>query len=95
MNRPVSLRVVLLVPLVLQLALTAGLISLIGYQGKQQAAAQLAASSQLRASQQVRDYLSDYLRTPQQVIRLMADAVASGRLDPADRPAVIRYLWLL
>jgi HAMP domain-containing protein len=95
MNRPVSLRVVLLVPLVLQLAITAALISLIGYQGKQQAAAQLAASSQLRASQQVREYLSDYLRTPQQVIRLMADAVASGRLDPVDRPAVIRYLWLL
>lgn len=95
MKRSVSLRVVLLVPLVLQLAVTAGLISLIGYQGKQQAAAQLAATSQLRTGQQVRDYLSDYLRTPQQVIRLMADAVASGRLDPADRPAVIRYLWLL
>ena len=95
MKRSISLRVVLLVPLVLQLALTAGLISLIGYQGKQQAAAQLATRSQQLAGQQVREYLGDYLRTPQQVIRLMADAVASGLLDPADRPAVIRYLWLL
>lgn len=95
MIRRISLRALLLVPLVLQMALTAGLISLFSYQGKQQAAAQLAARSQQRASHQVRDYLSDYLKTPQQVIRLMADAVASGRLDPADRPAVTRYLWQL
>lgn len=95
MKRSVSLRVVLLVPLVLQLAVTACLISLVGFQGRRQDAVQLATRSQLRAGQQVRDYLRDYLRTPQRVIRLMADAVASGRLDPADRPAVIRYLWLL
>ena len=95
MIRRISLRALLLVPLVLQMALTAGLISLFSYQGKQQAAAQLAARSQERASDQVRDYLSDYLKTPQQVIRLMADAVADGRLDPADRPAVTRYLWQL
>ena len=94
-RRPVSLRVLLLVPLVLQMAVTAALISLVSYQGKQQAAAQVAARSQQRASRQVHDYLTDYLQTPQQVIRLMADAVESGRVDPGDRAAVVHLLWLL
>jgi HAMP domain-containing protein len=93
--RRISLRALLLVPLVLQLAVTAGLISLVSYQGRQWAANDLASRSQQRASRQVADYLSTYLRTPQQVIALMADAVASGQLDPNDRAAVTQQLWFL
>ena len=95
MIRRVSLRALLLVPLVLQLAVTAGLISLMSYQARQWAATDLASRSQQRASRQVADFLSTYLRTPQQVIALMADAVASGRLDPNDRAAVTQQLWFL
>ena len=93
MSRRVSLRALLLVPLVLQLGATAVVISLVSYQGRQLAASTLAARTQQRASRQVSDYLTTYLRGPQQVIRLMAQAVESGDLDPGDRAAITRRLW--
>ena len=95
MIRRISLRSLLLLPLVLQLAVTAGVISLVSYQGRQWAASDLASRTQQRASRQVADYLAGYLRTPQQVIQLMGEAVARGDLDPGDRAAVTRYLWFL
>ena len=72
MRRRISLRTPLLVPLVLQLGATAVVISLVSYQGRQLAASNLAAETQKRASRQVSDYLTTYLRGPQQVIFLMA-----------------------
>jgi HAMP domain-containing protein len=93
--RRISLRSLLLLPLVLQLAVTAAVISLVSYQGRQWAASDLARLTQQRASRQVSDYLTTYLRSPQQVIALMAEAVARGDLDPADRRAVTRQLWFL
>lgn len=95
MIRRISLRTLLLLPLVLQLAVTAGVISLVSYQGRQWAASDLAGRTQQRASRQVADYLTTYLSSPQQVIALMAQAVSSGDLDPADRAAVTRQLWFL
>lgn len=95
MIRRISLRSLLLLPLVLQLAVTAGVISLVSYQGRQWAATDLASRTQQRASLQVADYLTTYLRSPQQVIALMAQAVASGDLNPADQAAVTRRLWFL
>ena len=93
MSRRISLRTLLLVPLVLQLGATAVVISLVSYQGRQLAATTLAARTQQRASRQVSDYLTTYLRGPQQVIRLMAEAVERGDLDPGDQAAITRRLW--
>lgn len=95
MTRSFSLRTLLLVPLVLQLAATAAIITVVSFQGRQQAADVLATRIQQRASRQLRDHLRSYLQTPQQVIRLMAEEVASGRIDPADRDGLRRYLWML
>ncbi|MFM7315166.1 MAG: hypothetical protein ACKO0M_18730, partial [Cyanobium sp.] len=95
MIRRLSLRTLLLVPLVLQLGATAMVISLVIYQGRQLAASSLAARTQQRASRQVSDYLTTYLRGPKQVAQLMADAVVDGDLDPADRAAITRRLWQL
>ena len=95
MTRRITLRSLLLVPLVPQLGATAVVISLVSYQGRQLAASNLAASSQQRASRQVSDYLTTYLRGPQQVIQLMAQAVESGAVDPGDRAAITRQLWVL
>lgn len=95
MIRRISLRSLLLLPLVLQLAVTACVISLVSYQGRQWAASDLASLTQQRASLQVAEYLTTYLRSPQQVIALMAQAVASGDLNPADQAAVTQRLWFL
>ena len=95
MKRRLSLRTLLVLPLVLQLGATALVISLVSYQGRQLATSNLVAQTQHRASLQVSEYLTTYLRGPQQVIRLMEEAVASGDLDPGDRAAITRRLWLL
>ncbi|MEI8250104.1 MAG: HAMP domain-containing protein [Synechococcus sp. ELA057] len=93
--RPLSLRLLLLGPLVLQMIFLVLVIGFVGYRSGEQEVSRLNARSQQRASEQVRDYLHRFLSTPQQVIRLMAEAVESGRLDPSDRKAVTRTLWTL
>lgn len=94
-TRSVSLRTLLLGPLALQMLLMMLVIALVQFQGGRQELTRLATRSQERASLQVSDYLRRFLRTPQQVITLMAEAVASGQVDPSDRAATTRTLWML
>jgi len=85
----------LVVPVVLQMALAAGLINLLSFQNLQRTADRMALASQERTTRQVSDYLHAYLQVPQQVIATMAQAVESGALNPDDRIATTRYLWQL
>ena len=95
MTRSISLRTLLLGPLLLQVVLMMLVIGLVQFQGGRQELTRLATRSQERASLQVRDYLQRFLRTPQQVIALMVEAVANGQVDPSDRAATTRTLWML
>jgi len=90
-----SLRSLLVVPVVLQMVATAGLISLLSYQNLRSTTDRMAAKMQERTSRQVSDYLRAYLQVPQQVIATMEQAVRSGSLDPQDQVATTRYLWQL
>ena len=90
-----SLRSLLVVPVVLQMVATAGLISLLSYQSLRSTTDRMAATMQERTSRQVSDYLHAYLEVPQQVIATMEQAVRSGALDPQDQVATTRYLWQL
>ena len=90
-----SLRRLLVVPVVVQMVATAGLISLLSYQNLRSTTDRMAATMQERTSRQVSDYLRAYLQVPQQVIATMEQAVRSGALDPQDQVATTRYLWQL
>jgi len=90
-----SLRSLLVVPVVLQMVATAGLISLLSYQNMRSTTDRMAATMQEPTSRQVSDYLRAYLQVPQQVIATMEQAVRSGALDPQDQVATTRYLWQL
>ncbi len=90
-----ALRTLLVIPLVLQMGATAGVISLLSYLDQQHHADAAATDLQSRTSRQVADYLRTYLRTPQQVIRTMTEAVESGSLNLHDRSATSRFLWQL
>lgn len=94
-RKPLPLRNLLVVPVVLQMATTAGLITLLSYQSDQRTANLMATATQVRTMRQVSDYLHAYLRVPQQVIATMEEAVASGALDPTDRASTTRFLWRL
>ncbi len=95
MTRSFSLRSLLLGPLLLQMVLMMLVIGLVQFQGERQELTRLATRSQERTSLQVRDYLKRFLRTPQQVIALMGEAVANGQVDPSNRAATMRTLWML
>ncbi len=94
-KKPLTLRKLLVVPVVLQMAATAGLISLVSYQSDQHTANQMALATQERTMRQVVDYLHAYLRVPQQVIATMEEGVASGAVDPTNRASTTRFLWQL
>ncbi|MFM7269611.1 MAG: cache domain-containing protein, partial [Cyanobium sp.] len=94
-KRPLTLRSLLVLPVLLQMAATAGLISLVSFQSNERLANQVAHLSEERTMRQVCDFLRAYLRVPQQVIATMADSVANGTLQPQDRLATSRYLWQL
>ncbi|MFM7394496.1 MAG: hypothetical protein ACKO22_09080 [Cyanobium sp.] len=83
-KRTLSLRSLLVVPVLLQMAGTAGLITLVSFQSNERLANQMARVSEERTMRQVVDFLRAYLRVPQQVIATMADAVADGTLQPQD-----------
>ena len=95
LRRAPSLRRLLVVPVVLQMVATSGLISLLSYQTLRSTTERMAAAMQERTSRQVSDYLHAYLEVPQQVIATMEQAVRSGAVDPKDRVATTRYLWQL
>jgi hypothetical protein len=85
-----SLRSLLVLPVVLQMVATAGLISLLSYQNLRSTIDRMAATMQESTSRQVSDYLHAYLEVPQQVIATMEQAVRSGVLDPQDQVATTR-----
>ena len=95
LRRPVSLGALLLLPLVGQLPLAIGLMSLFSYLTDQRYHQELERKGLESTSQSVDTYLRGYLHNAQQVIRVMAEAVESGRLNPADRNATASFLWQL
>ena len=88
-----SLRSLLVVPVVLQMVATAGLISLLSYQNPRSTSDRMAATMQERTSLPVSDDLHAYLEVPQRVIASMAQAIRSGALDPKKQMATTRHLW--
>jgi hypothetical protein len=87
MTRQIPLRLALLVPTILVLSGTAGLICLINGHNAEQSAAHLAVELQRRTTREVEAFLSSELRGPQQAIQAMADAVQSGMVDPTTNGA--------
>jgi serine phosphatase RsbU (regulator of sigma subunit)/anti-sigma regulatory factor (Ser/Thr protein kinase) len=92
MTRQIPLRLALLVPTILVLSGTAGLICLINGHNAEQSAAHLAVELQRRTTREVEAFLSSELRGPQQAIQAMADAVQSGMVDPHDERRTALYL---
>lgn len=87
------LRTTLVVPFVLQVVVTVGLVGYLSFRNGQKAVTDLAVQLSTQASDQVRQQLNNYLATPPQVSRLNVQAIALGILDPNDRETAIPFLW--
>ena len=70
-----SLRNLLVVPVVLQMVATAGLISLLSYQNLRSTTDRMAATMQERTGRQVNDYRRAYLEVPQHDRRRLGQRV--------------------
>ena len=89
-SRQVSLRRALLVPTIVTLSATAGLICLLNARNAERSAEELAIELQTVSTNEVKALLSSELRGPQQAIKAMADAVNSGLVDPhQERPTAL------
>ena len=90
--RSIPLRAVLIVPLVLELTATTGLIIALNTRNAENNARLTAEQLMLQASREVDVYLDGYMLAPQQVIRTMADAVTNGQVDPQQQQEVTLFL---
>ncbi|MGG6269616.1 ATP-binding protein [Leptolyngbya sp. AN03gr2] len=83
-SKKTSLRLILVVPFVLQITAAVGLTGYLSLRNGQKAVNDLASRLRTEVSDRVNQHLDTYLSTPQKINQLNADAVRSGLLDPLD-----------
>ncbi|GAB4189474.1 MAG: hypothetical protein Fur006_30750 [Coleofasciculaceae cyanobacterium] len=92
--RKLSLRIVLIVPFVLQTVGTVGLVGYLSYRNGQEAVNDVASQLRSEISDRIQLYLQTYLATPHLINRINVDAVRFGQLNLQDEAKLERYLVL-
>lgn len=87
------LQMVLIIPFVLQIFGTVGLVGYLSFKNGQKAVDDLANQLMKRTSRTVNHHLDSYLSIPHQVSQINADLVRMGLLDVRDRKTVSKYFW--
>ncbi|WP_081980784.1 PAS domain S-box protein [Neosynechococcus sphagnicola] len=88
-----SLRLVLVVPFVLQLVATVALVGYLSYKNSQQAVSDLAHQLMEEVGERISDRLKDYLRVPYDVVTMNRLAVEQGTLNLNHREQVRQQFW--
>ena len=92
-TKRLPLRVILVVPFVLQIFTAVGLVGYLSFKNGQRAVNDLANQLVDKASQQVSDHLDSYVALPQELNRVNADAISAGQLNLSDPIASEHYFW--
>lgn len=92
-GRAFSLQLLLVLPFLLQIFGTVGLVGFLSFKNGQKAVNDLADRLIDRTGRAVDQHLDNYLAIPHKVIQMNADAVKMGLLDVRDREEVGRYFW--
>jgi signal transduction histidine kinase len=92
-KRQASLRLILLVPFILQTAAAVGITGYLSWRSSQNSLNDLIIRLQKASTQQVEQRLSTYLSTPKQLAQSTADAFASGLLKEQDTEGIGRHLY--
>ncbi|HEY9650058.1 MAG TPA: cache domain-containing protein, partial [Coleofasciculaceae cyanobacterium] len=87
------LRTVLIVPFVLQIVGTVGLVGYLSYRNGQQAVNNLASQLMNEVSSRIDLHLDTYLALPHQINQINLDAVETGLLDLQNFSQVGAYFW--
>src|SRR4028118_351128 len=91
--KKVPLRLVLIVPFVLQISVAVGIVGYLSFRNSQQAVNDLAHQLMNKVSRLVDQHLDTYLATPHQVNQINADGIEQGLLDPRDLPSIGHFFW--
>lgn len=91
--QPVSLRLILIVPFILQIVATVGLVGYLSFRNGQKAVNNLAAQLEQEVGNQVNQRLDAYLKIPPQVTQASINAIELEQLDLNDFEATGRYFW--
>ena len=92
-TKSIPLRLILVVPFVLQIFAAVGLVGYLSFKNGQQALNDVANQLIDKASQQVDEHLTIYLALPQELSQLNADAISAGQLNLNNQRANEQYLW--
>lgn len=89
----IPLRWVLIVPFVLLITSSVGVVGYLSYRSGQEAIDDLSNHLTGAVNAQVKDRLNDFLQTQQQAITTTQTAIVSGNLNPANWQQFRAYLW--
>lgn len=92
-TKGLSLRLLLIVPFLLQISLAVGLTGYLSVRNGRQAVNDVAAQLRQEVATRIDQKLDDYLEDPHLVNRLNRDAVSLGYLDPTDLEALNRHFF--
>lgn len=92
-SKKLPLRLILVVPFVLQIFAAVGLVGYFSFRNSQQTINDLANQLMTKASRLVNEHLNAYLATPHQINQINADAVELGHLDLQNYPKLGHYFW--
>jgi signal transduction histidine kinase/DNA-binding NarL/FixJ family response regulator len=91
--QPLSLRLILIVPFVLQVFATVGLVGYLSFRNGQKAVMTLADRLEQEVVDRVDQHLDTFLALPQQINHINQDAVQLGLLNPQDVEGSGQYFW--
>jgi signal transduction histidine kinase/DNA-binding response OmpR family regulator len=91
--RQIPLRLVLIVPFVLQIVGAVGLVGYLSYRTGQQAIAKLADELMTETSNRIEQYLDSYMGKAQEINRMNVEAFEAGILDLNDFKALGKYFY--
>jgi CheY-like chemotaxis protein len=89
----ISLRLLLIVPFILQIIAAVGLTGWLSFRNGQQAITNLATELESQASDRVDQHLDKYLAIPHQINAINMRAIELGLIDPKDLRKFGRYFW--
>jgi signal transduction histidine kinase/CheY-like chemotaxis protein len=92
-HRSVPLRLILIVPFIIQISAAVGLTGYLSIRNGQKAVNDVATQLRTEISARVNQYLNTYLATPHLISRISADDVRLGKLDLQNVSAVERHLY--
>lgn len=91
--KKVPLRLILVVPFVLQIVGAVGLTGFLAWRNSEQAVNDLSLQLRNQVSTQVKMYLSNYLEKPELINQFNAKAVQLGQIQLEDTASLERHLW--